>query len=779
MLLTSSTAPPASSTQTDPRNWSPESGLNRNAILHFFQSRLEFSDSIFLLYLTVLLRQYCWAIPSDTLAWIATAPLAVLAWLFYLRIKGTVEERPPGLFWVIVAIPLLLVYGLRVALPDGSFDGLSYHVFHSERALHGELSIKGDFFPSFFPLLNPAPDMMTGIFRHLLGYRLGTVVNYLALLWAGIILDKLLRPYLRRGALRCLAVLLVLWAEHLLFQINGYMVDLLALPLLLEATYRAIRSGESLDQRRNLICLALLLGISVALKLTNLVFVLPIALVYLYRLIESGALSRRKNSQSDRDVSSWSSWALAVALLIAPSLPHSLYLFYQLRSPVFPFYNKLFRSPYWPARNGHDPRWGPEGFREILTWPVQTVFKPSRLSELGVYTGRISFGFIAAALCLLLVRKHQPLRLLSLIFIVGSLLWSAGTGYIRYGLYLEITGGLILLCLSAYVLEAGARLPFWMRWTLALLPCCILLGQSFFATRYIFKYDWGVRPTMVDNYQGYMSESGNLLRDRSLVQYLPEEEKSLFDGVQVWVESVLKSSAMMVMLKRDVPLIAIDREEFFWTEKARQKYQDSLRAVKGKRMYSLCLAGDFQAALHSLKEKRFVIKKATPLTLPYYSRAIRYELMLIEVLPPDMSAAELRQAMPAAGILSESGFKAQISLADKPAVLHAGRVASIRLRVRNGSDETWPAQGASDGSYRVELGNKWLDEGNRLLVHDDARGVLPSDLKPGDEVEVVINIRAPRAPGQYVLLVDAVQENIAWFEEKGSTPYRLRLSVEP
>ena len=57
-----------------------------------------------------------------------------------------------------------------------------HHAIHGERpAMRGWPMLEGDFFPVRFPF-NPAPDMLTGLFRHLLGYRLGTVVNLLALL---------------------------------------------------------------------------------------------------------------------------------------------------------------------------------------------------------------------------------------------------------------------------------------------------------------------------------------------------------------------------------------------------------------------------------------------------------------------------------------------------------------------------------------------------------------------------------------------------------------------
>src|SRR4029079_5241629 len=88
-------------------------------------------------------------------------------------------------------------------------------------------------------------DTLTGISRALLGYRLGTIINWLVLVWAAQVTNKILRPYARAAGLRDVCVLAVFLAEHLLFEVSTYMVDLLALPLLLEATYLTLRISRT------------------------------------------------------------------------------------------------------------------------------------------------------------------------------------------------------------------------------------------------------------------------------------------------------------------------------------------------------------------------------------------------------------------------------------------------------------------------------------------------------------------------------------------------------
>lgn len=597
--------------------------------INTFKRRVQFTDSLLFLYIAVVARQYFWLLNSNSFAGCLTLLPSVLVWAAYVWAKEPVKSRTPRLFWLIVAAPLLVAYALRVAVPDRAYDVLTYHIFHGERALRGELFIQGDFFPAYFPFFNPAPDMVTGIFRHLLGYRLGTLVNYLVLLWTGAILCRILRPFIKSSALLCAGVLLLLWTENLLFEINNYMVDLLALPLLLEATYLVFRFKIK-DERKNLVRLAFLLGMCVAFKLTNVAFVVPIALVYGYQLFIHRSLRQARIPMLV--------WLAAIAALSAPLLPHTLHLYTKLQSPVFPYYNKFFKSPYYALENIYDFRFGPVGLPETFIWPVKAVFVPQRLYEMGVYTGRVSIGFLLAWLCLLLIPKATRLRPLCLIFIGGSLIWSASAGNIRYALYLEILGGMILLLLSNYAFGSARHTSPFVKRMAATALCCVLAAQSILATPYFLKDEWGTRASLLDDPQTHRREALNLFQDRSLVRYLSTTDKLRLSVVEAWVESFSKTSAIMIMLKSDVPVIAVNGDGFFSSLKGEEKYRQALHAVEGKRLFSICRNEELETALTAIKKHGLAIKTIAPIEIPYYSNEITFKMMLIEVSPPSINS---------------------------------------------------------------------------------------------------------------------------------------------
>ena len=140
-----------------------------------------------------------------------------------------------------------------------------------------------------------------------------------------------------------------------------------------------------------------------------------------------------------------------------------------------------------------------------------------------------------------------------------------------------------------------------------------------------------------------------------------------------------------------------------------------------------------------------------------------------------------RRTTPAA--LPDKGFKATITLVDPPAKLRAGEKTTIQVKVRNSSDVLWYARGAeinasADNKFYLAAGDRWLNAADEKLVTDmDGRYGLTKDLRPGEETEVPLVITAPKDPGDYILDVDVVQEQVAWFHDKGSPTARTKITV--
>ncbi|HEY6232380.1 MAG TPA: hypothetical protein VIW64_14055 [Pyrinomonadaceae bacterium] len=793
--------------------------------LKTFPRKLELGDFVLLIYVAAFVRQWFWIVNSNPLAWVFTIIVSLLVWLLHLSFKDD-KHKLPHQFWLLIALPLFVIYAMRAAFPDTSFDVLDYRLMNSERALRGLPLITGDFFPVRFPF-NPAPDMVTGISRHLLGYRLGTILNYLVVIWIAAILLKFLRPYFKSAWLACTGVLLLLLTEHLLFVVNNYMVDLLALPLLLEATRIALLAEEK-NSNRDAVRLAIYLGASAAFKLTNLAFALPILLVYAYncgRATRTTAIRAGTPHAAHLRRAMTRKFLLIACAFLLPLVPYTLYIYWQTRNPVFPLFNQIFRSPFWPTNDPgvrwgpivDDPRWLDMKWWEVLLWPVLLPFRIEHTAgNLGPHAGRISLGFIAAIMGLLLKLQRntesanvspamstereqfadsttsadavgrasrprsQPtgsaLRACCFSVLLGSILWSMLSGMLRYATYLELAGGVIVLALAANLYQRAQT----SKQIVAVALWAILGVQAATACVYVYRFEWATRPTAFDNPRAFLNDAKYFLRDYSLASFLPAPEQALIAPASAWAESSALESGIEVQLKSAAPALCLYMPEYFGTPESKTRFAQALAALGDRKLYSLCYVEHFPGALESIKAAGLTTGKIVPVVIPYYSDYTRIQMALIEVVRADHSPqANAVQLTAARAPLKDEYMHAEIELAQPlPDHLHPGLRKTIYLRVRNTGAGVWPALAEAGGHFRLLLGNHWLRENNEPVVNDDGRSALLYDLRSGEETEMLLTVTAPSQPGNYVLEIDMVQEGVAWFASKGSKPLRVIVKVE-
>lgn len=129
--------------------------------------------------------------------------------------------------------------------------------------------------------------------------------------------------------------------------------------------------------------------------------------------------------------------------------------------------------------------------------------------------------------------------------------------------------------------------------------------------------------------------------------------------------------------------------------------------------------------------------------------------------------------------LPDNGYKAKITLPDPPARLRVGQKQILQVKVQNASDILWKVRGGGDDNkLYIAAANQWRKaDGEQLLTRMDGRHGLPNNLKPGEEVEVPLQITAPKDAGEYILEVDLVQEQVAWFSDKGSPTAKVKVTV--
>jgi hypothetical protein len=100
---------------------------------------------------------------------------------------------------------------------------------------------------------------------------------------------------------------------------------------------------------------------------------------------------------------------------------------------------------------------------------------------------------------------------------------------------------------------------------------------------------------------------------------------------------------------------------------------------------------------------------------------------------------------------------------------------TARVSLKNAGTATW----RSHGTEGVQVSFHWLDLLGNPIVWDGPRTPLAHAVGPGEQIELELEVTAPRPPGAYRLAFDLVEENRFWFAEVGGTPLELAIDVTP
>jgi SAM-dependent methyltransferase len=119
---------------------------------------------------------------------------------------------------------------------------------------------------------------------------------------------------------------------------------------------------------------------------------------------------------------------------------------------------------------------------------------------------------------------------------------------------------------------------------------------------------------------------------------------------------------------------------------------------------------------------------------------------------------------------------AELVLVSAPPSCDPGEPFTLTVRARNTGDTLWLHQPRAIGGH-VALGAKLMDSNHLAVIYDYGRGFFSQDVAPGQETTVQITLRAPAAPGNYIVKLDLVDECIVWFEHRGSQPLLAPLMV--
>ncbi len=95
------------------------------------------------------------------------------------------------------------------------------------------------------------------------------------------------------------------------------------------------------------------------------------------------------------------------------------------------------------------------------------------------------------------------------------------------------------------------------------------------------------------------------------------------------------------------------------------------------------------------------------------------------------------------------------------------------VRITNHGTTGWP--GGLVREPAIRLGYRWLTlDGSVVVVHARRSG-LPCPLTPGESTIAWLSVLAPEQPGDYILEIDLVHENVRWFDACARVPVHVAM----
>jgi len=177
---------------------------------------------------------------------------------------------------------------------------------------------------------------------------------------------------------------------------------------------------------------------------------------------------------------------------------HLLTLWNAFRNPFFPYLNQFFRSPYFEPTEIWDPRFIPDSFLKLMTFPFYWTKTGSYVvSEPAFRDWRASIAYVALVIGALalavrwlrhdrrwhdLAAQTPGLALVCTFVVVSYFSWALQFGYYRYAIPLEMLTGIVAM---------GALIWLFDDRRLRIAGAVAVLALAAGTTVYL---DWGRRP---------------------------------------------------------------------------------------------------------------------------------------------------------------------------------------------------------------------------------------------------------------------------------------------
>lgn len=302
-------------------------------------------------------------------------------------------------------------------LPTILYDDLSYHL-----ALPAQLAQYGYYLmnagTNVWALNAWSGDVLHAIAHVLAETEARGAVDVLWFVTSAVLMWRLCEELELPPWLRWLALALFAAMPELMFSLTGMQTEGPSMAVLLALALLIQRAG--LLQSRDALLVALLFGLLLAIKVSNLWFALPLGVWLAWQW---------------RAHFPWRVLPKAVLLVVVVAGSSYVYAYVLTGNPALPLFNGIFHSPFFPSRNFYDTRFH-TGFRWGVVWNL--VFHSAIYRDTGPCPAPFFLVVLAGSSLVALARPRS--RALTLVAAACFLLPLSIIQYLRYA-----TPGIALL----------------------------------------------------------------------------------------------------------------------------------------------------------------------------------------------------------------------------------------------------------------------------------------------------------------------------------------------
>ena len=490
-------------------------------------------------------------------------------------------------------IPLIL-FANRFLIPDVSFDSINYHLFLGYKGVNWTNN-KFEFYPTGIHNFSTILEIPGYVFSKVFGYRLGTIGSLIFLYLSIMVLYKIYRLY--NSKLKILdewwagvMIVSIFFSFESFLQIATYYIDIEVAFLMLLSTYYLLKF-EKTRKVSDLIISSISVSIFTLGKMTSWYFLFPY-FGYLFYVLKGFKKNKIKFLILAGGIS---------VLLILPWLINNFQL---TGNPVFPFYNNVFKSKYFAEKNFDQFVFGGKNLMEKISWGILSAKFPERLGEVhdlfNDYKINIYFVTTIFALIWAVIKKNKLLKKLAIFYLATYLSWSYFFGYLRYGLILELFGGLILLMWMEKITK---------KYLIIVPIVLIMMVQGKRIVNLSLAYDISFRPGYFYNRESYKKEINNWGKNKIWIdQKISDKYKP-----EVYLNCALPNMTYYVVSKfNNLPVFNIDARANNDMVLNPNYAQESKRRLDGKTRFVTIAAREglndkYNDCINNLKDKKYTI----------------------------------------------------------------------------------------------------------------------------------------------------------------------------